>query len=134
VIGEGLSCRELSISKLWQKQKKQTQQKLCTADHINNLGPPVQLGIMGPVYSKIFQSQIAVLNHPIESSRFIEKFSGGLHRDPSFDIYYPVLLVLLIYICLPQLCGFNSAVCTVRQNMLRFPSEFSVFMPTQKVE
>lgn len=70
MIGGGPCCRELSISKLWQKQrqKKQAQQKLHNADYCNNLEPPVQLGIMGPRYSKIFQSQIAVLNHFIEST------------------------------------------------------------------
>lgn len=77
--------------------KKQAQQNLCTADHVNNLGPPVQLRIMGPRYSKIFQSQIAVLNHSIERM-FIEQSSLWgtaqelFHRDPSFDIYYTVLL------------------------------------------
>ena len=83
MIGRGLCCREPSISKLRQKQtKKQAWQKLSlhTTDHINDLGPPVQLGIMGPGYSIIFQSQITVLNHSIEGV-FIEKFfCGGLIR------------------------------------------------------
>lgn len=113
MIGRGLCCRELSISKLWQKQtKKQAQQKLHTADHINDLGPPVQLGIMDPGYSIIFQSQIAVLNHSIEGI-FIENSSVGdssgfffpeifhltysiLSCSQSSDRHFPALFLFLI--------------------------------------
>lgn len=76
----------------------QAQQKLYAANHINSLGPPVHLGVIGPQYNKIFQSQIAMLNHSIESSMFIKNSllwgiaQNIFHRDLSFDIYYPVLL------------------------------------------
>lgn len=103
------------------RQKKQAWQKLSlhTTDHINDLGPPVQLGIMGPGYSIIFQSQITVLNHSIEGV-FIEKFfCGGLIRvfcsQRSFiwhTVYCPALN-LQIDIFLLFFCVSNSVLCAV---------------------
>lgn len=69
------------------------------------------------------QSQTAVLNHCIESSRPVEMLFPGScpaysHLHPSVDISYPGLCsVLLIYIYLAPLCGFSSAIFILCQNM-----------------
>lgn len=73
--------------------KKQAQQKLRTADPINDLGPPVQLGIMGPRYSTIFQSQSAVLNHSIESIFVVKSFCVGLPRGFFTEIICEMITV-----------------------------------------
>lgn len=65
--------------------KKQAQQELRTADHINNLQPPVTLGITGPRYSKILQCQITVLNHSLEHVLIEKSFSLG-HCPKGFSL------------------------------------------------
>lgn len=115
-------------------EKKQAQQKLHTADYYNNLEPPVQLGIMVPRCSKIFQSQIAVLNHFIESMFSLGDCPGVFHRDPLFDIYFTVLLIWNRH-RLPFLCASNTVLCAMWQHLENsFPSECSIFIPTHKVE
>lgn len=74
--------------------KKQAQQELCTADHINNPRPPVQLGIM---VQQNLPISVGVLNHSIESMLTQKSSSLGIarstcHRDPSSDVHYTVPL------------------------------------------
>lgn len=59
-LEEDSAAESLVFQNYDKNRKKQAQQKLHTADYYNNLGPLVQLGIMGPRYSKTFLSHIAV--------------------------------------------------------------------------
>lgn len=143
MIGGGLYCRELSISKLRQKQRQKSslsrncvlQTILTTQDHLFSW----ELWVQSIAKSSIPDCSVKSFYGEYVHRKIL--LSGGLPRLFFIEILHLTYTTLSysqflkIYFYLLLLCAFNSAICAVCHSTFKtVPSKFSIFIPAQKVE